>query len=335
MKNLLLTALFLINVTFIIAQSANNYVKEGIGYHDQGQYSKAIKAYKKALELEPNSAMINYEISLSYFSNGDYQNTIKYADLVLKQKSKYKTQAYITKGSALDMQGKTKESIKLFEKALKKEGNNYLLRYNLAINYIKLNEVDLAEENIFKGLEDNPNHSSSHLMIASIEDYRGHTVPALLAAHYFLLLEPNSNRSEAGYKLLIKNFGGNVTVDKDKPNTININISGGDSEFSSAEMMISMLAATKTLDDNKGKTEDQLFLENTESFFAIMGELKEDDSKGIWWDLYTPLFYDISQSDYMETYCKFITQEVNPDSEEWITQNENMVTEFQIWLKSH
>jgi tetratricopeptide (TPR) repeat protein len=323
---------------FTFAQSVNEYVEEGITYHDAGRYSKAIELYKKALELEPNSPMVNYEISLSYFSNGDYENAIKYADAVLKQKSDYKTAAYITKGSSLDMMGKTKESIKLFEKAIKKEGGSYLLYYNLAINYVKINEVDKAEENLFKAVDDNPNHASSHLMISSIEDYRGNSVPAILSAHYFLFLEPNSSRSAAGYELLMKNFGGNVTVDEDDPNTINITLGAlSGSEFGAAEMMVSMLAASSTLEENKDKSEQELFVKNTNSFFSIMGELKENDSdkKGLWWDFYTPFFYDISQSDYIETYCNYITQGVNPDTEEWLNQNENMLTEFKIWLKSH
>ena len=89
MKNLFLTSLFLLSVTLSFTQSVDDYVKEGISYHDKGQYSKAINVYKKALEIEPSSAKVNYEMSLSYFSNGDYQNAIKYADIVLKQKSDY------------------------------------------------------------------------------------------------------------------------------------------------------------------------------------------------------------------------------------------------------
>jgi len=337
MKNSITTVILLLSFTFLQAQSTvKEYVQEGIEYHDDGQYAKAIKSYKKALEIEPNSPMVNYEISLSYFSNGDYENAIKYADVVLKQKSDYKTHAYITKGSALDMMGKTKESIKLFEKAIKKSDGNYLLYYNLAVNYIKLNEIEKAESNLFKAVEDNPNHASSHLMIASIEDFNGHTVQAVLASNYFLFLEPNSSRSSAGYELLMKNFGGNVSVDQDDPNTINITLGAlSGSEFGSAELMLSMLVASQNIEENKGKTEDQLFMENTESFFTVLGELHNEDKKGVWWDLYTPFFYDVAKSDYIETYCKYITQSVNENSVKWLDENENMMTEFEIWLKSH
>lgn len=337
MKSIITATFLLLSFTFLQAQTTvKEYVEQGIEYHDDGQYSKAIKAYKKALEIEPNSPMVNYEISLSYFSNGDYENAIKYADVVLAQKSDYKTSAYITKGSALDMMGKTKESIKLFEKAIKKSDGNYLLYYNLAVNYVKLNDIENAESNLYKAIDDNQNHASSHLMLAKINNFNGNTIPALLSAHFFLFLEPNSRRSADGYDILMKNFGGNVSVDEDKPNTINISISSdADSEFSAAELTVSMLAASNSIEENIGKSKDELFVENTDSFFSIMGELNNDKKSGVWWEFYTPFFYDVANSDYLETYCKYITQGVNEDSEKWLTENENMLTEFGIWLKSH
>ena len=71
-------------------------------------------------------------------------------------------------------------------------------------------------------IEENSNHSSSHLMLANIHQQKGNSVQTLLAVHYFLFLEPNSKRSHEAYQILQQNFGGNVSKDKDKPNTINI-----------------------------------------------------------------------------------------------------------------
>ena len=51
----------------------NSWVEKGIVFHDEGNYEKAIETYKKALEIDPKSSLVHYEISLSYFYNKDYK----------------------------------------------------------------------------------------------------------------------------------------------------------------------------------------------------------------------------------------------------------------------
>ncbi len=336
MRQLILTITFLFSSIFIFAQNTvEDYVKEGIKFHDNREYDKAIIEYNKALELDPKSTLINYEISLSYFSKGNYKEAIKYSDFVLKQKENHMLQAYLTKGSALDMLGKTKESIKLFEKAIKQKENHYLLNYNLGLNYYKLGNLDKAEENVIRAIELNSNHSSSHLMLANIHNQKGNSVQTLLATHYFLFLEPNGKRSEEAYQMLQNNFGGNVSKDSNKPNTINIMLSpNNDSQFGAAELMISMLEASKSIEENEGKTDDEMFVKNTESFFKVLGELKEKKNKEIWWTFYTTFFYDLAKSEHLETYCNYIIQSVNESSQKWLTENNTKLTEFDTWLKS-
>ena len=242
---------FIILISFCAIQgfsqsTIEDYVKEGIPYHDNGEYDKAIEIYKKALKLDSKSALVNYEIAFSYFAKGDYKKAIKYSDVVLKQNNEFMIESYITKGSSLDNLGKTKKSIKLFEKAIKNKGGQYLLNYNLALNHYKINELESAEESAVNAIEQNANHASSHLLLAAIHDQKGNAVQALLAIHYFLFLETNSPRSLEGLQMLDANFGRHVSQDEKEPTTTNIRLfQNMDSEFRSAELMVSMLAASK------------------------------------------------------------------------------------------
>ena len=334
MKKLSLSIFFVLFTIALFAQnSAQDFVKEGIAYHDNGDYDKAIASYKKGLVFDPKSALINYELSFSYFKKGDYKETIKYADAVLKKKGDYMVQAYINKGSALDMLGKTKASIKLFEKALETTDKHYLLYYNLALNYYKIGDFENAEKNAINAIGQNSNHASSHLMLANIHDQKGDTVKTLLAVHYFLFLEPDSVRSKGAYQILQRNFSGNVTKDADKPNTINISFSPNeDDEFKGVTLMLSMLEASKTLDENKNKSDDELFVENTASFFKMLGELKDKKKTGFWWDFYVAFDYDLAKSDHLETYCKYISQSANENSQKWLTDNKPKLEAFAAWL---
>lgn len=331
----LILALFFITIQSFAQSNIENFVKEGIQYHDNGEYDKAIETYEKALKIEPKSTLVNYELALSYFSKGDYKEAIKYSDAVLEQEKEYMLQAYMTKGSALDMLGKTKESIQLFEKALKKTERHYLLYYNLGLNYYKLKDFDNAEKNVIKAIEQNSNHSSSHLVLAYIHYQKGNTVQTLLATHYFLFLEPNSKRSSEAYSMLQEKFGGNVSADSGKPNTINITLSpNSDDNFAAAELMVSMLEASRFLEKNEGKTEDEMFIENTESFFKVLGELKKEKDKEIWWTFYTTFFYDLANSEHLKTYCNYITQSGNENSKTWLNENETKLNELDEWLKN-
>ncbi len=336
MRKSIITLLFLFCTVQIFAQNdIEEYVVEGIQYHDNGNYKKAIESYKKALVLSPKSQLVNYEISLSYFSKGDYKKAIEHSDIVLKQKDKYLLEAYISKGSALDVLGETKASIKVFKKAIRKTGGHYLLYYNLGLTYYKLGELEKVEENLIKAIEDNERHASSHFMLAMLHEQMGNSIQSLLATHYFLFLEPNSSRSKIGYQMLQDNFGGNVTTDVNKPNTINITLSpSDDTQFGAVEMMVSMYAATRFLDENDGKTDDEIFVEHTELFFETLGELKEDKNKEIWWTFYTPFFYDLAKSDHLEAYCKKITQSENENSSKWLVENEDKVTDFENWVEN-
>tara|TARA_R100000935_G_scaffold15425_1_gene30764 strand:- start:39070 stop:40089 length:1020 start_codon:yes stop_codon:yes gene_type:complete len=336
LQNCFLFALFFITVPSIAQTSVEDVVREGMQYHDNGEFDKAIETYNKAFKIEPKSMLVNYEIALSYFTKGDYEAAIEYSDVILKNDDDFLLQAYVTKGSALDMLGKTKESIKLFEKGIKKLDPHYLIFYNLALNYYKIKDFDNAEKNLVKSIETNPNHPSSHLMLANIHDQKGNEVQTLLAAHYFLFLEPDTDRSKSAYAMIQENFGGNVSKDSEKPNSINITLTpNDDDQMGAAEMMVAMLEASKSTEENKGKTDDELFIENTESFFTVMGELKKKRNKEIWWTFYTPFFYDLAKSNHMTTYCKYISQIGNENSVAWLNENGEKLDDFDAWLKNN
>ena len=331
-----LLLVFLSFASIIAQTNLEKLVQEGVAYHDAGDYDEAIKMYKQALKLDPQSSLANYEMSLTYFSKGEYKKVIKYADAVLKQNTDFLLQAYMTKGSALDLLGKTKESIKLFKTAINNHGGHYLLHYNLALNYYKLGEYQEAEDNILKGLEDNKNHPSSHFMLANIHNQKGNAVQTLLASYFFLFLEPNTQRSRDALQMLEENFAGNVSKDENKENTINVLLSAdNDSQFGAAELMISMLAASKYIEENTDKSEVNLFEEKTESFFNIMGELNKEGNKEIWWDFYTTFFYDLAQSEHLESFCKYITQHNNENAQQWLEDNEAKLIAFEKWLANN
>lgn len=334
-KQILILWLVLISTMVYSQLNVDSLVQVGIRYHDDGQYNKAIEAYKTALEIEPNSPLVNYEIAMTYMSVNDYDNSIKHSDKVIELNDKYLLQTYILKGTCLDNMGKTEESISLFKKGIRKFGDHHLLYYNLGLNYYNLKEYDKAEDALTKAINTKPDHPSSHLLLGYVMANKNQKVKSILCLHYFLFLEPGSERSKTAYTLMQEQFSGNVEKNKENPKelTIYIDPNQSDSEFESAEMMISLLEVSKSLDENKEKSEDEMFIENTKSFFLILGELNKKKNKGLWWDFYVPIFYEFAQSGHIDTYCYYISQSSIEAAIEWLENNEKKTNEFGDWLK--
>jgi len=333
-KYFLIFGLLLLS-TFLYSQiSVDSLVEVGIQYHDNGEFVQAIETYKTALEIEPNSPLVNYEIALTYMYSGDYQNAIKHSDKVIKRNDKYLLQAYLVKGSCLDYLGKTKESIKLFKKGIKKFGDDHLLYYNLGYNYYNIKEFDKAEEAFIKAINTKANHASSHLFLGYLMYEKNQRVQSLLSLHFFLLLEPNSERSQNAYNLLQSQLSGGVERNQEEPGKIDIFLSPDQlkSEFGTIDMMITILEASKSLEENEGKSDDQMFIENTTSFFKILGEHKTKENTGFWWDFYVPFFYLIAESEHIDTYCYYISQSTKETAADWLKENEKRVTDFAKWL---
>jgi len=327
----LLLVLMLIGTLNCFAQNSeiNKLVNEGIEFHDKGEYEKAITVYNKALKLEPNSSLVNYEISFSYFNAKDYKNAEKYSKKVLDLKSGNLLAAYVTYGNSLDMIGKQKKAIKVYEKAMK-DFDSYQLYYNHAVACLNANYVEKAYESALKSIENNSAHASSHLVLSKIMARKGSRIKAMLPLYFFLLIEPNSNRASIEYQTLRDYLDHGVSRTSEK----NIDVlvpSDSDPNFGAAEMMISLSKASNSLEENNDKSELELFADNNENIFKVLGELKNDNS-GFWWDFYVPFFYDMANENLIKSYSYYISLSQGVKAAIWIDENAKEFEKFKKWM---
>jgi len=151
------------------------------------------------------------------------------------------------------------------------------------------------------------------------------------------MLEPDSERAKNAFITLKKILGSNVTKDKSKPKTINISLpaSGLNDEFSAAEMMISFIEASKNIEKNKGKSEEELFILNTTSIFKILGESKKSKNNSFYSNFYVPFFYNLAKTNHMEAYCNYISQSINKNAEVWLAENNTKLNNFIEWVSEN
>lgn len=326
-----ISLIFMFSFLFGQNQGVDDLVRSGVELHDKGEYQKAIEVYKKALNIDPNSSLANYEIAFSYLAAKDYKNAEKFSKKVLDLGKDNLLGAYITYGNALDLQGKSSKAIKTYEKAIK-DFDNYLLYYNYAITCLNVGKTDKAYDAALKAISNNPSHASSHLILSKIMEKKGSRIKAMLPLYFFLLIEPNSNRASVEYNTLRNYIDHGVTQTSEK----NINVvvpMDKDPDFGAAEMMISLSKASNSLEENKKKTDLELFAENNESLFTILGELKKENS-GFWWDFYVPFFYKMANENLAEAFSYYISQSKGEQANEWLEKNNDEFERFKSWMNN-
>lgn len=328
--------LFIASTLFGQEDKLKELISQGIEYHDQGKYDEAISRYKAALELDKKSTLANYELSYTYFVTKQYDDAIKYSTIAIKQNShnQHESYSYVVLGSCLDLKGKPSKAIKTYEEGLSKFPNSNLLNYNLALTCYNQKDYEKAEKAAINAIQAKPTHGSSHIILSATMQEKGQRIKSILPLYYFLMIEPDSKRSLINYNSLRNQLG--QGVEKKDDNNINVNIpfsSSSSCEFGTAEMMISLLAASHHTEENKDKNDMELFVETNRGIFSVLGELKKDNT-GFWWDLYVTRFYDLVQSDNYEAYSYFISQSTkNELVNNWITEHSEEMQKFVEWIK--
>jgi tetratricopeptide (TPR) repeat protein len=308
-------------------------VTQGVELFDKGNYDEAIAKYKAALKIDKNSTLANYEIAYTYMVTKNYVEGIKYSKIVIDQDANSMHEAYNVLGSCLDMNGEPEKAIKVFKDGLNRFPNSNMLNYNLALTAYNYKDYNEAEKAAINAILARPTHGSSHAILASIMKTKGLRVKSLLPTYYFLMIEPNSRRSPAKYSYLITQLG--EGVEKDGEGNIDVNISlnsSNDNEFDTAEMMLGLLAASRHIEEEKGKSDMEIFVDITQTFFEGLGDIKGEHN-GFWWDFYVAKFSDLVKTGNSEAFCYYISQSLNNEAvNKWINDNPAKMKKLEDWL---
>ncbi|MBK8496690.1 MAG: hypothetical protein IPL50_18150 [Chitinophagaceae bacterium] len=270
----------------------------------------------------------------TYLALKNYPGAISHCNKVIAANSDYADQAYILKGSALDLSGKSPDAIKTYKEGLRKYPKNHLLYYNLALTSFNLKAFKDTDESLQKALKLNQSHASSHLLLGYSMINQENRVKGILALYNFLLLEPKSNRSAAVLKLLEDQLKKGVKKEHEKSVTVTMPVKKEDDEFYTAELMLGLLESSKTNETNQNRSATELFVDNTNSFFTILGELNKD-KKGFWWNFYVDYFYTLAANKHTEAFCYYIIQSKDNIYAEWLKDNMATIEAFSTWYTGY
>lgn len=185
--------------------TVDQLIQEGIELHDEGEYEEAIDRYNAALELDSTLTVAIYELSLSYLELKDFENALVYSSMVIDSDDKNLwAGAYAVKSEALTEMEKVDEAIEILYQGLEIAGEDYLLNFNLAVNFFKKGDTDSTLKYVNRAIDFDKSHSGAFLLNAYALSDKGLWVHSVLSFQMFLLLEPDSKRSKNAFAEMLQ-----------------------------------------------------------------------------------------------------------------------------------
>jgi tetratricopeptide (TPR) repeat protein/serine/threonine protein kinase len=112
----------------IMALRFRAYLTEGINFHHQKEYTKALKSYDRAIELLPRSSDAYYNKGLTYFALGQYEQALDCSEKAI-ERNPNDHEIFSNKGLILRHLKRHSEALECFNKAIK-INSNYSEGYN-------------------------------------------------------------------------------------------------------------------------------------------------------------------------------------------------------------
>ena len=322
------------------SERQDQLINEGIDLHDKGDYASAISRYEEVLRENPGNVWALYEMSFSYYAKKDYQKSIDVGYRAAQFKSDLLEAIYVQMGTCFDDQGDPKKAVDTYKAGLKLSPRSSLLEYNLAVTYLHTGRLKDARASVKRAAALDPNHPSSQLLLSTLFDKGSYKIPSLLAAWRFLILEPNSKRSDVVLELVNRVMQAGVSPGKDGNNislVLEAKQEKDEGDFESVVLFMGLLRAANYAEKNKGKSEIQLLVDNLNSLFSMLSEStpKADPSK-FTWKYYVPYFVAMKQEGHTEAFIYYVNQRSTlAGVDDWLKQHQHKVADFLAWSRSY
>lgn len=322
--------LLIVFTNVVMATDVDQYINEGIELHDEGSYDKAIEKYKMALKLEPNNSLALYELTFSYMVSGKNEECIETAKKGLKVVSKLQKKFTVALGSCYSQSGKIEEAIKTFENGLKVDPTDSQLHLNIAVTLSNLRQDKKAITHLKEAIKYSIEYSSPYYFMAEIYRTTDYRIPALYFYMQFILLEPNTKRSQdASKKIYALLYQGlkqkenreiDITLYSDSPKD--------EGDFTALEIALSVAAVASIAEESKGsKTDIERHTEVLTSFIQICSEIEDENLKTTFtWQYAVENMIALQNSDNFETYAYILAVKAGiQGAAEWLDENQEKI----------
>ncbi|MEW6375390.1 MAG: tetratricopeptide repeat protein, partial [Thermodesulfobacteriota bacterium] len=142
-----------------------HHFNSGVQFYNQREFSKAIQAYQKVVELDTTYIEAYNNLGIIYQEMGDLESAFKAFQKSIEINPRYE-KAFNNLGIVFYTSGRHEEAVVAFQKALTINPNNIESHINLGILFKKQGESGKAIESFQKALSINPLCGEIHYNIA-------------------------------------------------------------------------------------------------------------------------------------------------------------------------
>ncbi len=167
-----------------------NQFNLGVSYQNQKEYLKAIEAYKKVIELDPNYGEAYNNLAILYQEIGDDHRAFEIYKKLIQISPQYE-KAYNNLGILFYLKGRDGEAMEAFEKAININPHNIESYINLGVLYKKQGQWNKAIESYQRALSIDPFHKETHYNIGLL--YEQMEQIELAVGHYQKFVQLASN----------------------------------------------------------------------------------------------------------------------------------------------
>lgn len=181
---------------------------------DDGELDESINLLEQAQTLDPNRMDYPYEMAYAYYKKKDYSKSIALLNTITEHKD-VTDFVYQLLGNSYDLIGKPELALESYKKGMTKFPNSG--KFHLESGSIKFHNKEYNEAIAFweDGIKANPNYASNYYRLSKVFSLTQERIWTLLYGEYFILLEPNTERTEEISKLLYENYQESYEVEND------------------------------------------------------------------------------------------------------------------------
>jgi len=320
------------------ASEVNNLINEGVKLHDEGKYEKAEKKYKSALKLDPDNSRALYELTYTYMVSKRNKECVETAKIGLKIKSNLRKKFTTTIGNCYSQQGKIEDALKYFKEGLKIDPTDPHLHLNIAVTLSNIRQDKKAVTHLKEAIKYSNGYASPYYFIAEIYRDTNYRIPAIYFYMQFILLEPNTKRSQDASKKIYyllyqgleqkENGGMNIVVNPNSPKD--------EGDFSTLELALSLSAAASTTENSKIlKNDVERHTEALVSFIQITNEINDKNLDSTFtWQYAAKNIFSLLASGDINTFSYILAEKAGiQGATDWLNKNQSKIEKMSNAIK--
>ena len=315
-------------------------MREGIALFDQGKYAEAMVRYDQILKGSPNNTGAMYEKAQTLDKLRQFQMAIDLAAKGTEYLSPELPQFYSLIGNVLDSQGQVPKAIEIYKKGIALETPNAGVLYlNMGVSYeIGMKDVVNAKMAFKRGALVDPNYPGLHYQLGAIYNAQGLRTPLLMSSMRFLVMEPNTPRSQGMYNVWRSMLDSRPMPAPPQTNPL-FDYSHSSEQTCEGDLsqLDAALVSSKAAAAGVGKSQIELLVDQVDNLFGTYATMQPGNDKDTFlWRYYIPYAVEMKQKGLVEPFVYYVNQGPNlPGVRNWLIANPDRVNTFLLWSRSY